>query len=75
MAIDVDSPLVLGNRLTLLEDGPASCRAMFAAMRAAKDHIHLEPAFLKTTTSASSSPTCSALLHMIEKRFFFGHAR
>ena len=42
MAIDVDSPLVLGNRLTLLEDGPASCRAMFAAMRAAKDHIHLE---------------------------------
>jgi len=41
-AINVDSPLVLGNKLTLLEDGPATYRAMFAAMRAAKDHIHLE---------------------------------
>ncbi len=38
MAINVDSPLVLGNRLTLLEDGPASYRAMWAA----KGHIHLE---------------------------------
>jgi cardiolipin synthase len=41
-AINVDSPLVLGNKLTLLEDGPATYRAMFAAMREAKDHIHLE---------------------------------
>jgi len=41
-AINADSPLVLGNRLTLLQDGPATYQAMFAAMRAAKDHIHLE---------------------------------
>ncbi len=41
-AINVDSPLVLGNKLVLLQDGPATYRAMFAAMRAAKDHIHLE---------------------------------
>ena len=41
-AINADSPLVLGNNLTLLQDGPATYQAMFAAMRAAKDHIHLE---------------------------------
>ena len=41
-AINADSPLVLGNRLTLLQDGPATYQAMFAAMRAARDHIHLE---------------------------------
>lgn len=41
-SINLDSPLVLGNKLTLLQDGPATYHAMFAAMRAAKDHIHLE---------------------------------
>lgn len=41
-AINADSPLVLGNKLVLLQDGPATYRAMFAAMRAAKDHINLE---------------------------------
>lgn len=41
-AINRDSPLVLGNRLTLLQDGPATYRAMFAAIRAARDHINLE---------------------------------
>lgn len=41
-AINIDSPLVLGNKLILLQDGPATYQAMFAAMRAAKDHIHLE---------------------------------
>ncbi|MGK2951895.1 MAG: phospholipase D-like domain-containing protein [Thiobacillus sp.] len=41
-AINADSPLVLGNKLTLLQDGPATYQAMFAAMRAAKDHINLE---------------------------------
>lgn len=38
----VGSPLVLGNRLTLLQDGPATYAAMFAAIDAAKDHINLE---------------------------------
>jgi len=41
-AINVDSPLVLGNKLTLLVDGPATYRAMFAAIGTAQDHIHLE---------------------------------
>jgi len=40
--INADSPLVLGNKLVLLQDGPATYQAMFAAMRAAKDHINLE---------------------------------
>jgi len=37
-----DSPLVLGNRVTLLQDGAATYPAMFAAMRNARDHINLE---------------------------------
>lgn len=41
-AINRDSPLVLGNRLALLQDGPATYKAMFAAIRAAQDHINLE---------------------------------
>lgn len=41
-AINVGSPLVLGNRVTLLQNGPATYKAMFAAIRAAKDHINLE---------------------------------
>jgi cardiolipin synthase len=41
-AIYRDSPLVLGNRLVLLQDGPATYKAMFAAIRAARDHINLE---------------------------------
>lgn len=38
----VDSPLVLGNKVTLLQDGPATYRAMFEAIRAAKDHVNME---------------------------------
>ena len=38
----VDSPLLVGNHVTLLKDGPATYQAMFAAIRKAKDHIHLE---------------------------------
>jgi cardiolipin synthase len=41
-ALNAESPLVLGNRLTLLQNGPATYHAMFAAIRAAKDHINLE---------------------------------
>jgi len=36
------SPLVLGNKVTLLQDGPATYAAMFAAIRAARDHVNLE---------------------------------
>ena len=38
----VGTPLVLGNRITLLQDGPATYAAMFAAIRAARDHINME---------------------------------
>jgi len=38
----VGSPLVLGNKVVLLQDGTATYAAMFAAIRAARDHINLE---------------------------------
>ena len=38
----VGSPLILGNKVTLLQDGPATYSAMFAAIRKARDHINLE---------------------------------
>ncbi|MFU8896151.1 MAG: phospholipase D-like domain-containing protein [Gammaproteobacteria bacterium] len=41
-AISIDSPLVLGNRVTLLQDGPDTHAAMFDAIRAAIDHVNLE---------------------------------
>ncbi len=37
-----DSPLVLGNQVTLLQDGPATYAAMFAAISGAQDHINME---------------------------------
>ncbi|MBE2262605.1 MAG: cardiolipin synthase [Burkholderiaceae bacterium] len=36
------SPLTAGNRVILLQDGPVTYQAMFAAIESAKDHIHLE---------------------------------
>jgi cardiolipin synthase len=36
------SALVVGNKVTLLQDGPATYAAMFAAIRGAKDHINVE---------------------------------
>ena len=38
----VGSPLTTGNRVLLLQDGPATYRAMFAAILAARNHINLE---------------------------------
>jgi len=35
-------PLVTGNRTHLLQDGPDTFRAMFAAIKSAKSHIYLE---------------------------------
>jgi cardiolipin synthase len=35
-------PLTTGNRVRLLEDGPATYQAMFEAIHAARDHINLE---------------------------------
>jgi len=37
-----DSPLVLGNKVSLLQDGAATYAAMFGAIRQAKNHINLE---------------------------------
>jgi cardiolipin synthase len=42
-----DSPLLAGNRVRLLEDGPDTYRAMFAAIQAARDHINLETYILE----------------------------
>jgi len=41
-ALNAGTPLVLGNALSLLQNGPATYQAMFAAIRAARDHINLE---------------------------------
>jgi cardiolipin synthase len=38
----VGSPLTTGNRVTLLKDGPATYRAMLAAIVSARDHVHME---------------------------------
>ncbi len=38
----VASPLVVGNKVALLQDGPATFQAMFTAIRNAKDHINME---------------------------------
>jgi cardiolipin synthase len=38
----VGSPLMVGNKVVLLQDGPATYKAMFAAIRQAKDHINVE---------------------------------
>ena len=37
-----DSPLLLGNKVTLLQDGPQTYDALFAAIRAAQDHVNVE---------------------------------
>ena len=41
-AVSSNSPLTLGNGVTLLQDGPATHQAMFAAIREARDHVNLE---------------------------------
>ena len=41
-SINPNNPLVLGNKLVLLQDGPATYKAMFAAIRNAEDNINLE---------------------------------
>ena len=38
----VDSPLVVGNKVVLLQDGPATFQAMYNAIRGARDHINME---------------------------------
>lgn len=41
------TPLVVGNKVDLLQDGPATYRAMFAAIEAARDHVHMETYILE----------------------------
>jgi cardiolipin synthase len=40
-------PLTTGNSVVLLEDGPATYEAMFAAIRTARDHINMETYILE----------------------------
>jgi cardiolipin synthase len=54
--INADSPLVLGNKLVLLQDGPATYQAMFAAIRKAKDHINLETYIFEDDDSGGGVP-------------------
>jgi cardiolipin synthase len=42
-----DSPLSAGNKVALLEDGPRTYEAMFAAIAAARDHINMETYILE----------------------------
>jgi len=42
-----DSPLVAGNKVALLQNGPATYDAMFAAIDAARDHINMETYILE----------------------------
>ncbi|CAN5510662.1 phospholipase D-like domain-containing protein [soil metagenome] len=42
-----DSPLVAGNKVVLLQDGPTTYKAMFAAIEAARDHIDMETYILE----------------------------
>ncbi|MEO6363586.1 MAG: phospholipase D-like domain-containing protein, partial [Caldimonas sp.] len=42
-----DSPLTLGNRVVLLENGPATYAAMFDAIGSARDHINMETYILE----------------------------
>ncbi len=41
-AINEGSPLVIGNRLTLLQNGPETYAAMMAAIAEAREHVNLE---------------------------------
>jgi cardiolipin synthase len=43
----VGSPLTTGNQVVLLQDGPATYQAMFAAILAARDHINMETYILE----------------------------
>ena len=37
-----DSPLVIGNKVTLFQDGPSTYDAMFKAIAGARDHVNME---------------------------------
>ncbi|HVJ40936.1 MAG TPA: phospholipase D-like domain-containing protein [Dongiaceae bacterium] len=50
-----ESPLVAGNRTTLLRDGPRSFHAVFAAIAAARDYVNLEYYILEDIKSDEQS--------------------
>ncbi len=43
----IGSPLTTGNQVLLLQNGPATYRAMLAAIASARDHIHMETYILE----------------------------
>ena len=56
------SPLIAGNKVTLLYDGPQTMAEMTAAISAAKDHINLETYILVANTSTSPADVKVTLL-------------
>src|SRR3569833_582360 len=52
-ALNQDSPLVLGNKLSLLQDGPATYAAMFAAIRDARHVFNLDTYFFDVGRSGT----------------------
>ncbi len=50
-----ETPLLAGNKTRILEDGPATFRAMFEAIRAAHDHVNLEYFILEDVQSDGAS--------------------
>jgi len=56
-------PLVAGNRIELLVDGPATYEAMFAAIDAARDHINIESYIVE-----AEGPGQELARRLIEKR-------
>lgn len=52
-----DSPLVLGNKVSLLQDGAATYAAMFGAIRQAKDHINLETYIMEDDATGADFAT------------------
>ena len=56
-----ESPLAFGNTATILRDGAQALPAMFAAMRAARDHINLEY-FIFADVVCDGTPLSAVLL-------------
>ncbi len=52
-----DSPLTMGNKVTLLQDGTATYAAMFAAIAQAKNHINMETYIIEDDATGNAFAT------------------
>lgn len=57
----LEEPLLGGNRVQLLEDGPATLEAMASAMAAARDHVNLESGALAAGPGEAVAAPLAAL--------------